>query len=381
MAYEVSIVKCGSYEDEELRKAISESLYHFGGMESIVKKGDKVLIKLNLLASKEPERAVTTNPSFVKAIVRMVQEAGGIPVVGDSPGGRNTGKAYSDLLKRTGIQKVIDETGCGVVNFDESEVEITSDDARSFKKFTVAKAVLDADKVICLPKLKTHQLIYYTGAVKLLFGYITGLRKTQYHLNTGKNVDTFAELLMDIYVSLTPTINIMDAVVGMEGAGPQHGDPKKVGLVIASKSAPALDYVAASIIGFEPMIIPTVKNAFERSIGPGKISDIKVLGENPDSVKVPGFKKPETLMMNKIPDIMMGAANRLMGTRPMIRADKCKKCGKCIEGCPPKALSIKKGKAPVINYKKCIRCYCCQELCPEGAVLVKKPLISILLSK
>ncbi|CAJ35216.1 DUF362 domain-containing protein [Methanocella arvoryzae] len=104
MACEVSVIKCEEYDEVKVRAAIEESLRPLGGLESVVKKGDRVLLKLNLLSSKMPEEATTTHPAIVKAVVRMVQELGGIPVLGDSPGGRNTPGSIRALMKTTGMQ-------------------------------------------------------------------------------------------------------------------------------------------------------------------------------------------------------------------------------------------------------------------------------------
>jgi uncharacterized protein (DUF362 family) len=158
MAYEVSVVKCDSYDESLVGAAVGESLKPLGGLNSVVKKGDRGLIKLNLLSSKRPEQAVTTHPALAKAVVMMVQELGGVPVLGDSPGGSNTGTSNKNLLKNTGIQQVADETGRAVVSFDEQTADIFSDKARTFQKLKIAKAVLDADVIIGLPKMKTHSL-------------------------------------------------------------------------------------------------------------------------------------------------------------------------------------------------------------------------------
>jgi uncharacterized protein (DUF362 family)/NAD-dependent dihydropyrimidine dehydrogenase PreA subunit len=381
MAYEVSIIKCDSYDDMLVRKSVEASLAPLGGLGSVVKKGDRVLIKLNLLASKPPEAAVTTNPALVRAVVRMVQELGAVPVVGDSPGGRSTGTSYKALLKTTGIQQVIDETGCEPVRFDDESVEVYTESAKAYKKLKLAKAVMDADVVICLPKLKTHTLAYFTGAVKMLYGYLPGLLKTEYHLHTARNVDLFADLLLDLHEARKPDLNIMDAVVGMEGTGPQHGTPRHIGLIISSKSCTALDFVATTIAGFEPLKVPTVKKAYERRAGPGSIKDITVYGEPVEPLIIKDFKKPPTMSMERVPPFLLNGVRRFVSARPRIDASKCIMCGICARDCPPQAMAFTKGALPVIDHGKCIRCYCCQELCPEGAVYVSKPLVRRLMRR
>lgn len=374
MAYEVSVSKCEDYENYKVRAAIEESLKPLGGLQSVVKKGDRVLIKLNLLTSKKPDEATTTHPAMARAVVQMVQELGGIPVLGDSPGGRNTPGSIKALMNKTGMQAVADETGCEIVSFEEDTVEVTSDTARTYKRFTIAKAVKDADVIIALPKLKTHQLTYYTGAVKLLYGYIPGIMKTEYHLHTGRDVMLFAELLLDLHEMRRPDLVIMDAVVGMEGRGPSAGNPRQIGLVLASKSCTALDFVATYIVGMDPLAVPTVGHAADRNMGPVSMGEITVHGEDPARVIVKDFKRAETMDMSRIPAPLLNMATRMVATKPVIDAQKCKKCGVCARDCPPKAVFFSHGSVPMIDYKKCIRCYCCQELCPQSAVSVRVPL-------
>ena len=373
MTCRVSIARCRTYDPDVVRPAVAAALEPLGGMGKFVGKGQRVLVKPNLLSSRPPEAAVTTHPSVVQAVVEEVRRAGAEPVLGDSPGGRNTGQSYERLLRRTGMAGVAEATGCELVSFDDTTVEVQAPGAKSFRRFTVGKAVTDADRVIVLPKLKTHQLTYYTGAVKVLYGYIPGLRKAEYHLHTGTDAETFSDLLLDLHSALPPTLAIMDAVVGMEGRGPSNGNPREIGLVLASDSCPALDLVACSIVGLDPAAIPTVRKAGERGIGPKDLAEVEVLGERIEEVRVPDFEKPGTMRIAKLPPFLLHAAQSLLAARPEIYPGRCIMCGKCAEGCPPGAIRWAKGQVPSIRYRHCIRCYCCQELCPQGAIEVAYP--------
>jgi uncharacterized protein (DUF362 family)/Pyruvate/2-oxoacid:ferredoxin oxidoreductase delta subunit len=380
VTYRVSIARCRTYDPGEVRSAVAASLGYLGGMGKFAGKGQRVLVKPNLLTSRPPEAAVTTHPAVAQAVVEAVQQAGAEVVLGDSPGGRNTVQSYERLLQRTGMRGVAEATGCEIVSFDDAMVEVQAPQARSFRKFTIAKAVADADRVIVLPKLKTHQLTYYTGAVKVLYGYIPGLRKAEYHLHTGTDAGIFSDLLLDLHSALPPALAIMDAVVGMEGQGPSNGNPREIGLVLASGSCTALDYVACSIVGFDPAAIPTVRKAGERGVGPKGLSEVEVLGERIDDVRVPDFEKPGTMRIARLPPFVLHAAQSLLAARPEIYPGRCIMCGKCAEGCPPGAIRWAKGQVPSIRYRHCIRCYCCQELCPQGAVEVVYPWIRRIMS-
>ncbi len=376
MTYEVSITKCDSYELEKVRTSVTSSLAPIGGLKSVVKAGDRVLVKLNLLGAKPPEVAVTTHPAVAQAVIEVIQEHGATPMVGDAPGGGCSAATYKALLKTTGIQRVIDETGCESVRFDDDKTEVVSERARTFKKLWVAKAVTEADVIIGIPKLKTHMLTYYTGAIKLLYGYVPGLTKAEYHLHTARDKALFAELLLDLHETYPPNLTVMDAIVGMEGEGPTNGIPRQIGLIMASTSCTALDYVATTLANFHPLNVPTVKVAHERGIGPSALQDITIFGEDVEQLIMEDFKKTTTSAWWLEEGSFNTKFARLwMAAKPRVDASLCKKCGECAKDCPPKAMQFTKGSVPHVDYHTCIRCYCCQELCPHGAISVSTPFI------
>ncbi len=371
MKYQVSVTRCGNYEPENVLRAAQENLAPFGGMKSFVRNGDQVVVKVNLLVSRSPERAVTTHPAVVEAVVCLIQDAGGIAVLGDSPGGRNTRHSYKGLLKRTGMQEVCDRTGCSAVLFDTLTATVAFPEGRVFKRFDLPKVVMDADAIVAVPKLKTHQLTLMTGAVKLLYGYIPGLTKAEYHLYSGKDVSLFADLLVDIYQACPPSVFLMDAIDAMEGNGPSHGNPRRLGLLLGGPSGTAMDYLAASTIGYEPLIIPTIKAAADRGIGPSNEKDIEIFGIRPAEVRVNDFRKPGTSWFLRMPSCLLDIAEVFLASYPEIDSEKCCSCGLCAENCPPNAIS--RGIQPyAIDYRSCIRCYCCNELCPEGAIKIRR---------
>jgi uncharacterized protein (DUF362 family)/Pyruvate/2-oxoacid:ferredoxin oxidoreductase delta subunit len=380
MGFEVSIVKCASYEREEVIRAVQACLAPLGGIRAFVKPGDRVLVKPNLLSAKPPENAVTTHPSVVYAAVTRVQECGATAIVGDSPGGRNTGRSYRRLLEKTEISAVIEETGAESVFFDNDVIKVTSENARTFKKFTVPKIVRDVDAIIALPKLKTHVLTGMTGAVKLTYGYLPGVTKAEYHFSCGKDPGRFAELLADLHGTFPPALSLMDAIVAMEGNGPQSGLPREVGLLMAGRSAPALDFAAATIMGFDPLAVLPLRNLAERGTGPGSLDEICVFGENISSVSIPDIRHPASTTFLGLPPVLLRLGETFLSSRPGIRQAACSRCGTCAEQCPAHAIEWEKGAYPRIRHRSCIRCFCCQELCPQGAISVQTPLIRRMIS-
>lgn len=374
MSRSVSIARCPDYDPGPVEAALADVLAPLGGMTAFVRPGDRVLVKPNLLASREPEKAVTTHPAVVRAALRAVQDAGGEPVLGDSPGGRNTPANYAALLRRTGLAPVLEECGVEAVFFDEPTAELPSPSGQVYKRFRVAGAVTDADAIVSLSKFKTHQLTLVTGAVKNCFGYIPGVAKAEYHLSTGQDPRRFAGLLLDLYTARPPVLSVMDAVLGMEGNGPSNGTPREVGLLLAAPHAPDLDYVEALLMGIDPLEVPTIAGAAERGIGPNAATGLDLLGVPVDEARPPGFKRPAAHALTRVPAPILAAVNRLFAVRPRIDPGRCRRCGACSENCPPGAIEVTDG-VPRIRHADCIRCFCCQELCPADAITVDRPLV------
>jgi uncharacterized protein (DUF362 family) len=362
----VSIVRCPDYSDRSVLRAVREAIDLVGGVDAFVQRGDRVLLKPNLLSGKNPERAVTTHPSMVKALIQVVRDAGGVPSVGDSP-------AVGDLLKvasKAGIYDVVQEMNCKLVAFDES-VEAKGLHQGVFTRVEVAAAVMDSDLVINLPKLKTHSMTTMTLSVKNVFGCIPGTRKIQWHLRAGVNRGYFAQMLVDIYGIVRPRLNVVDAVVGMEGDGPSAGDPRKMGLIFAGSDGIAVDSTICSVLGLPPRSLLTNRIGSDQGLGVSRAEDIEVVGEGLDEVRVKDFQFPRSADPHwGLPGPLSRLLRNWLTAKPSIRRDVCKLCEICVEGCPPGAM-IRVDERIEVDYAKCIRCFCCSEFCPEQAIGIR----------
>lgn len=381
----VSITRCSGYEYDTVKNAVRSSLDQIGGISAFVSSGDRVLLKVNLLMKRKPEKVTTTHPSIVRAAAELVFEAGGKPLIGDSPGGYhfyNRG-TLEDVYVACGMKEAAEKSGAEL-NYNTEVVDVPYPEGKIMKSIKTIKPVLEADKVINLPKIKTHMMTVYSGAVKNMFGIIPGSYKAEYHLRFDDTGD-FADLLIDICSFSKPALTIMDAVIGMEGYGPTNGNPKKVGLVISSPDPYALDAVAAEIIGLGAAQVPTIRKSVERGLYCGNINGIEIAGEDINDVKAEDFKKPTVKVAFNfysilIPKPLLKRINRFIKPTPRFNRDKCKGCGMCAKSCPPKAIGMKDGK-PVVQLDRCIRCFCCHELCNFDAVQIKRPWFLKLLLK
>ena len=361
---QVSLVKCADYEEERVNCAVARSIELIGGMNQYVKPGDKVLLKVNLLAAGE---GVYTHPSVVKAVIGLVKDVGGVPIVSDTPGILHAGKGAVNAITDSGLKAVAEEAGVEAFQLEtRGFVEVLVPGGKKLKSIYVAKTALEADVIISMSKLKTHGLTMFTGAVKNMFGVVPP--RTRMIAHALGRCEDFSEALVDIYSVVKPGRVIMDGVIGMEGNGPRHGNLKPVGVIMASGDGVALDAVASRVIGFEPMEIHTTRAATNRGLGNGDLNRIKVMGEKISDVETT-FKKPSSWQRN-IPPRIMSFISRLIYIRLQANIEKCIQCGICEKNCPVGAMHLT--PYPTVDTEKCIQCYCCHELCPEGAIIMNR---------
>lgn len=353
----VSVRRVSRYRNDSILKAVSEIYMAAGGPDPY---GKKILLKPNILADLPPERAVTTHPAVFRAVAVYFQQRGAEVLAGDSPAIHNT----SFKAEKCGIRGVCKE-------LDIEWVDFSADPIRR-NKFKLANVLDRVDHVVSLPKCKTHELTYFTGAVKNLFGLIPGFSKATLHAKY-PNRNVFSDMVLDLLETVKPSFAFMDAIIGMEGAGPQNGKAKHIGLLLGSADPVALDISTAQIIGYNPLQIPMFKFALERDTYVNAVNDIILEGGDLRDFRVKNFKRVSIDRGCNL--IYMGIRSerlrRRFDRRPIFDHERCIRCGKCVQICKAGALSIKEGKVHIYD-PNCIRCYCCQEVCPVNAIEIKR---------
>lgn len=335
-----------------------------GGMGRFVRPGQKVLLKPNMLTDKEPERAVTTHPEVVRAVARMVRRAGGDPAVADSPA--NVVK-IEKVWERTGFRAMCDEEDIPLLNLEKSGSRTLN--LADGTSIAVSQPVLDADVVIGVPKVKTHLLTVYTGAVKNIYGMVPGFHKTSLHKEFPSPA-AFGQLIALLHDKVRPHLSVADAVIGMEGEGPSAGTPVKLGFLAASADGAALDAVICGILGIDVRSVPYLK-AMMRSGAMIDVSRIELEGGRIEDFRPASFRAPSTLIGRMMPGGLIRLLQPYIWIRPAF-SEKCVSCGRCVKACPAAALTLEKGMRPALDSSRCISCCCCHETCPHNAIEMKQ---------
>ena len=372
----VAIVGCGSYDREEVLTAVERAISLLGGIERFVSKGQRVLVKPNLLQGAAPEKCVTTHPEVVYAVSKLLRDFGCRVVVADSPGG---GTIYTEGTLRkayalSGWDRVTEELAVDL-NLGTGYKEVANPRGRALKRFLIIDPAVEADAIISVSKAKTHVLTTMTGAAKNLFGVIPSLEKPAMHARF-KSVAEFSEMILDLNELMRPRLQIMDAVIGMEGDGPNSGDPRRIGVILASGDFSALDSVAARLMSLEPMEVGTFAAAAGRGLIRPDATDVMVVGDELARYAVKDFRKPKTLSKEKgfgqkrLSSAVVSLA-KAYSLKPVVNQERCTGCGQCARICPKQTIVMSKEKAR-IRSSKCIRCYCCHEMCEHKAIELRR---------
>ena len=367
MNCKVAVSRCAGYHPALVEEKVRQAVDSLGGLEQFIRPRSKVLVKPNILMAKPPEAGITTHPEVLRAVIRMLKGLGCFVYVGDSPS--VWGKYIENLDEVYGV------SGIKQVCADEGVMLISLEKRRMRKHFPLASFLDQCDHLINLPKFKTHELMLMTGAIKNLFGLVSGTFKTELH-KRNFDPEEFAGALVEIYSQAKPSLNIVDGILAMEGDGPAtSGQLRDLNLIIAGSDAVAVDSVMADIMGIKPQDCFTTREAYRRGLGQADLGAIDIVGEGYRDLKIKPFLLPQSSKKIRLAKPVLNLLSRFIRYYPFVLKRKCLRCLACVKICPGKCIKLGK-RGIVFNYDKCIACFCCQEACPAAAIRVKKSFLA-----
>jgi len=361
----ISLRYCNTYKTDILDEILNKVLEPFD-LVSKIKPNSKILIKPNLLGNYTPEQAITTHPSILEAVIKILKNYGADIYLGDSPGNSLIG--IQNIWETTGISKLAKQYNVKLVNFEACGSQEFKTNITNIKSIHLSKILFDVDYIINVPKLKTHTLTGFSCGVKNLYGCVPGARKAEYHKLAPKK-ENFVFVLKEIYNILKDKIliTIVDGIEGLEGNGPGiNGDKRNYNGIFASTDSTVLDEFVLSLID---------KNKTKQNF-----SEIEFIGDDLNKFNFDNVKLPSTKLLYALPPAMTKLLIKCLGNfvwiKPYIDNKKCKKCAQCIKACPAKAVKIDKNKNLFVDFKKCISCFCCHELCENKSIEIKISLLA-----
>ena len=365
----VSIVRAHDYDYAEIWAAMEQGIELIGGLAGIVPPGSTVFVKINHLSPPSPaEKGIVTHPAFVEVVLDLLKAVAADITVGD-----DIQSGSGDGFQVSGFRQMCQRVGVRLINLREAGFVETACRGHFLEKVYLSKIALDADVIVNLPKLKTHSLCVFTGGVKNMYGTIpTGLRR-KFHGEYIRNED-FSQVVTDIFSAIRPQLTIMDGIIAMEGEGPAAGSLRRLGVILTSQDAVAVDAVAAKIIGLNPVDIYTTRYSDERGLGVGNLQNIEVVGEKIDSVTLPDFKPPASAvnaLARRVPLFLPRFILRQISIKPNVIERLCTGCAECQKICPAGAISVSSEMAK-ITHDICIECMCCHEVCRFDAIVPKQ---------
>lgn len=361
----VHIARCPDYERAAVRQAVREC-WQAVASPDFVQPGMRVLLKPNVINALPPERAVCTHPEVVRAVAEILVEAGAEVLIADQPGYALT-ENVTAAFARTGLLEACGDLPVRFALLAQGGYqEVRLAQPYVLRHIQYASLVLEADLVINLPKAKTHNQTLITAAIKNMFGAMAPRQRLEAHL-LGRYW-ALSEAIVDCYAVRAPDLHILDAVDIMEGMGPTQGQPRRMGVLIASRDGVAVDAVLQKAWGFAPEEVGTTIAAANVGLGCADGEQIHISGLSWEELAFPIRRSP--VVRVELLGPLVKLLGRLVIARPKVIRSHCRACGACAGICPKKAITI--NKFAQIEQKSCVECFCCLEACPFDAIVVRR---------
>ncbi len=280
----VCLDRCASYDIGTLEPQLQRQLDILGVSADL--SGKRILLKPNLLSAGAPQLACSS-PLMVAAAASCFLDRGARVLLGDSPA---FGSA-AQVLKRQGFQAALSGMDVEYVPFSTRIVKTLGCGIR----VTLAAEALDCDYFVNLPRIKAHEQVGLTMAVKNTFGIVLGARKAWLHMRHGESPQVFSRMILDLQALLPFTLVLADGIEVMHRRGPVKGSALLLGCLASAKNCVALDRAMLEVLEVDREKIPLAVAAESGSFPGSRIEDICFPQLLPQSFAGSGFRVPKTL--------------------------------------------------------------------------------------
>ena len=288
----VSIQKTAGNDYSGIKTAVNRVIEQLGGLEDIIRPGYKVIIKPNLVATPtERLSGGVTRWEVCKAVYEAVKAVGADAVIAESSA---AGADTESAIQKCGYQALRDE-GIPVIDLKkEKTCEIPTKNGVIAQTIRTWELVRDADAIITVPVMKTHDQVEITLGMKNCKGLLTDVNKKRFH-SMG-----LVESVCDLVETMRPVLEIIDGTFGQQGLGPIFGETKEMDLIIGSKDLVACEAVTGLIMGYEVDEVNITVAAYKRGLGEKDIRKIQVVGSQINEVKS-RFKRASEVEIEGLP--------------------------------------------------------------------------------
>lgn len=284
----VTLRACSAYEPKLLDHALEQILEHIPL--SVNPRASEILLKPNLISAKSGSLPCTEG-AIILAAARYFLDQGARVGIGDSPA---FGTAAS-VLEKLGLREELAHLGVRIRSFSHGLAAELPGGGTA----TLARAALECDLLVNLPRVKAHDQTRLTIAMKNYFGCLVGLRKAWWHMAYGgrrsREQNGFFDRIIRIPEALPPSLNIIDGITAMHRSGPVHGTAYPLSLLAASSNAVAADRALHAVLGVAPQDSPVMAACERAGMAGADLTQLSFPSATPKELQVDDFLVPATL--------------------------------------------------------------------------------------
>lgn len=260
---------------DDLSHDIGRAVAAIGGFQRLVDPGDTILVKPNYNTADPPP--ASSDPAFVQAVIeQLYQHGAGKVILGESS---MISRSARKTMQQTGMLQAARQAGAEVVLFDHGPWATVATGGRYLKKVALARAALEAPKIVYACCLKTHFQADFTMSLKLAMGFVRPRDRVPMHLRHLK------EKLADLNLAIAPDLILIDGRRCFITGGPMEGEVREPGLILASGDRITIDVEGLKIIQMypghsledEPWQLTQIRRAVELGLGAASEDDYEIV--------------------------------------------------------------------------------------------------------